>query len=109
MTRGVFHAFSGSPETFRELDRLGEWHVGIGGVLTYKNASIAKTITEIPDTRILLETDSPYLSTGNRSEARGMKSSRIPLIAELLAGLKGLSLSELADRTTSNAQKLFRL
>ena len=82
--------------------------MGIGGVLTYKNASIAKTITEIPDTRILLETDSPYLSPvpfrGKRNE-----SSRIPLIAELLAGLKGLSLSELADRTTSNAQKLFRL
>ncbi|MBR1996455.1 MAG: TatD family hydrolase, partial [Paludibacteraceae bacterium] len=46
--RGVFHAFSGSIETFRELQRLGDWYVGIGGVLTYKKASIAETVREIP-------------------------------------------------------------
>ena len=57
--RGVFHAFSGSIETFRELQKLGDWYVGIGGVLTYKKASIAQTVKEIPLERILLETDSP--------------------------------------------------
>ena len=40
--RGVFHAYSGSAETFRELQRLGDWYIGIGGVLTYKKASIAE-------------------------------------------------------------------
>ena len=58
--RGVFHAFSGSIETYRELQKLGDWYVGIGGVLTYKKASIAETVKEIPLERILLETDSPY-------------------------------------------------
>ena len=60
--RGVFHAYSGSGETFRELRKLGDWYIGIGGVLTYKKASIAETVKSIPLERILLETDSPYLT-----------------------------------------------
>ena len=58
--RGVFHAYSGSVETFRELQKLGDWYIGIGGVLTYKKASIAETVKQLPPDRILLETDSPY-------------------------------------------------
>ena len=60
--RGVFHAFSGSAETFRELQKTGDWYIGIGGVLTYRKASIAETVRQIPLERILLETDSPYLT-----------------------------------------------
>lgn len=106
--RGVFHAFSGSAETFRELRRLGDWYIGIGGVLTYKNASIAQTVKEIPIDRILLETDSPYLTPvpfrGRRNE-----SSHIPLIASKLAGLTGTDTGEIAARTTENARKLFKI
>lgn len=104
--RGVFHAFSGSIETFRELQRLGDWHVGIGGVLTYKKASIAETVREIPMERILLETDSPYLTPvpfrGKRNE-----SAYIPHIASRLAELTGRTVEETAEITTDNAQKLF--
>lgn len=104
--RGVFHAFSGSIETFRELQRLGEWYVGIGGVLTYKKASIAETVREIPMERILLETDSPYLTPvpfrGKRNE-----SAYIPHIASRLAELTGRTVEETAEITTDNAQKLF--
>lgn len=107
-TRGVFHAYSGSRETFRELDRLGDWYIGIGGVLTYKKASIAETVKDIPLDRILLETDSPYLTPvpfrGKRNE-----SSYIPYIAQKLAELKGLEISEIAATTTENAHKLFRI
>lgn len=107
-TRGVFHAYSGSRETFRELDRLGDWYIGIGGVLTYKKASIAETVKDIPLDRILLETDSPYLTPvpfrGKRNE-----SSYIPYIAQRLAELKGLDISEIAATTTENAHKLFRI
>ncbi len=106
--RGVFHAFSGSAETFRELSRIGEWHIGIGGVLTYKKASIAQTVKDIPADRILLETDSPYLTPvpyrGKRNE-----SAYIPFIAAKLAELTGMDMEEIAARTTENAQKLFNL
>lgn len=104
--RGVFHAFSGSVETFRELSRTGDWYIGIGGVLTYKKASIAETVKQIPLERILLETDSPYLTPvpfrGKRNE-----SSYIPHIAGKLAELCGTTLEEVAHTTTENAQKLF--
>ena len=104
--KGVFHAYSGSIETFRELQKLGEWYIGIGGVLTYKKASIAETVREIPLDRILLETDSPYLTPvpfrGKRNE-----SSYIPHIATRLSELTGKSMEEVAQTTTSNAEKLF--
>lgn len=106
--RGVFHAFSGSAETFRELQRLGDWYIGIGGVLTYKKASIAETVKQIPLERILLETDAPYLTPvphrGKRNE-----SSYIPLIAGFLASQTGRPIEEIAYQTTENARKLFNI
>ncbi len=104
--RGVFHAYSGSAETYRELRRLGDWYIGIGGVLTYKKASIAETVKQIPPDRILLETDSPYLTPvpfrGKRNE-----SAYIPHIAARLAELTGKDVAEIAAQTTENAEKLF--
>ena len=106
--RGVFHAYSGSAETFRELQRLGDWYIGIGGVLTYKKASIAETVRQIPLDRILLETDSPYLTPvphrGKRNE-----SSYIPIIAAKLSEQTGFPIEEIASTTTDNAHKLFGL
>jgi TatD DNase family protein len=106
--KGVFHAYSGSVETWRELQKLGDWYVGIGGVLTYKKASIAETVKEIPLDRILLETDSPYLTPvpfrGKRNE-----SSYIPYIADRLAELKGITVEEVSHTTTANARKLFSI
>ena len=106
--RGVFHAYSGSVETFHELQKLGEWYIGIGGVLTYKKASIAETVKNIPLERILLETDSPYLTPvphrGKRNE-----SSYIPHIAEKLALQKEIDIAEVAHITTANAKRLFRI
>lgn len=106
--RGVFHAYSGSVETFHELQKLGDWYIGIGGVLTYKKASIAETVKNIPLERILLETDSPYLTPvpyrGKRNE-----SSYIPHIAEKLALQKEIDIAEVAHVTTANAKRLFRI
>lgn len=106
--KGVFHAFSGSIETFRQLDRYGDWYVGIGGVLTFRKASIADTVSDIPLERILLETDSPYLTPvphrGERNE-----SAYIPFIASFLAMKKGVGIEETASVTTENAIRLFNL
>lgn len=106
--RGVFHAYSGSVETFHELQRLGDWYIGIGGVLTYKKASIAETVKNIPLERILLETDSPYLTPvpfrGKRNE-----SSYVPYIAAKLAEQTGRGMEEIAAVTTENAKRLFAL
>lgn len=106
--KGVFHAFSGSIETYREIQKLGDWYIGIGGVLTYKKASIAETVKGIPLERILLETDSPYLTPvpfrGKRNE-----SGYIPYIADRLAEILSKDISEIADITTENARKLFMI
>lgn len=106
--RGVFHAYSGSIETYRQIERLGDWYIGIGGVLTYKKASIAETVRDIPLDRILLETDCPYLTPvpfrGKRNE-----SSYIPHIAARLSEILGKGIEEIAETTTANAEKLFRI
>ena len=82
--------------------------MGIGGVLTYKKASIAETVKQIPLERILLETDSPYLTPvphrGKRNE-----SGYIPHIAAKLSEQTGAPLEEIAEITTANAYKLFGL
>ena len=106
--RGNLHAFSASAEVFQRMQRYGEWYVGIGGVLTFKNAHIAEDVKRIPLERILLETDSPYLAPtplrGTRNE-----SANIPLIAAKLAELKGVGIEETASVTTHNAQTLFAI
>lgn len=106
--RGNIHAFSGSAELFRQICRYGEWYVGIGGVLTFRKASLADSVRDIPLERIVLETDSPYLTpTPHRGERN--ESSYIPVIAEFLAGRKGIGIGEVARTTTANAKYLFSL
>ncbi len=104
--RGNMHAYSGSLESFMELQRLGDWYIGVGGVVTFKNAGLAEVVREVPLERIVLETDAPYLTPvphrGTRNE-----SSYIPLIAAKIAGLKGVSIEEVAETTTNNAKTLF--
>ena len=104
--RGNMHAYSGSYESFLELQRLGDWRLGVGGVVTFKNASLAEVVRKVPLERIVLETDAPYLTPvpyrGRRNE-----SSLIPLVAGRVAELKGVSVEEVAETTTMNARKLF--
>ena len=104
--RGNLHAFSGSAETAARIRKYGDWSVGIGGVLTFKKAGIAEAVKSIPMEMILLETDAPYLAPtplrGTRNE-----SSYIPLIAAKLAEIKGLSVEQVAETTTTNALRLF--
>ena len=106
--RGNLHAYSGSAETFRELCRYGEWSIGVGGVVTFKNAHLPETVKAVPLDRILLETDAPYMAPtplrGTRNE-----SANIPIIAAKIAGIKGVPLEKVEETTTDNAIKLFNL
>ena len=106
--RGVFHAFSGSYETYSRIASYGNFMVGIGGGVTYKNAGVAKSVEKIPLDRIVLETDSPYLTPvpfrGKRNE-----SSYLVHIAGKIAEIKGCTLEEVAAATTANAYKMFGL
>jgi TatD DNase family protein len=104
---GVFHCFSGSLEEAREIIKLG-FYLGIGGVLTYKNAGVAQVVAQLPLEHIVLETDAPYLTPvpyrGKRNE-----SAYLRLIAEKLAEIKNESLEQVAQITTANARVLFTL
>lgn len=104
--RGVIHCFSYSIELAREYVKMG-FHIGIGGVVTFKNGKKLKEIAqEIPLDRILLETDCPYLAP---VPFRGKRNSSIYIsyIAEEIANLKGITYEEVVAQTEKNGKKLF--
>ena len=104
--RGNLHCFTASYEIYERANRYADFSVGIGGVVTFKNASLAKTLERIPLEKILLETDAPYLAPvpfrGKRNE-----SAYLPLIAAKVAEVKGLPLNRIEEITTHNAETLF--
>lgn len=103
--RGVFHCFSESYELTEEIAAMG-FYFGIGGVLTHKNSGLADAVKDIPPDRILLETDAPYLAPvpfrGKRNEP-----SYVWHVAVRLGEILGKSLTEIAELTTANADRLF--
>ncbi|MDP1623041.1 MAG: TatD family hydrolase [Bacteroidales bacterium] len=103
--KGIFHCFSGNAEQAERAVRMG-FMLGIGGVVTYKNSGLQAVVEQTPLANLLLETDAPWLPPvphrGQRNEP-----SYIPLIAQKIADIKGLSLEQVADTTTENAVRLF--
>ena len=104
---GVMHCFGGSVQEAQHAVEMG-FHLGVGGVVTFKNAGLADVVKAVPLERILLETDAPYLSPvphrGQRNE-----SSYIPIIAQKIADLRGITVAEVAEVTTASACALFHL
>jgi len=101
---GIVHCFSGDAREAKVLTDLG-FYLGIGGVITYKNTTLFQDIADIPLSRIVLETDAPYLSpVPHRGKPNSPKY--IPLIAQKLADLYEVSLDELVNQTTQNALQL---
>ena len=105
--RGIFHCFSGSKESAEQIISM-DFHLGLGGVLTYKNAGVAEAIKDIPMQWLVLETDAPYLSPVPYRGKTNEPSYMIQ-VAMKLAEIKNLPLHEIAAITTSNAKKLFGL
>ena len=105
--RGVFHCFTGSAEEAKRITALGDFYLGIGGVITFPKGGLFETMQIVGAEHCVLETDAPYLAPvpfrGKRNE-----SSYIPHIATKLADACALPLPEIARITTTNAEKLFR-
>jgi TatD DNase family protein len=105
--RGVFHCFTGTFEEAQRAINLG-FVLGIGGVVTFKNGGIDKFLHKIDLKNIVLETDSPYLAPvpfrGKRNE-----SSYIIYVLEKLSEIYGISKEKIAEITSKNAEKVFRL
>lgn len=106
--KGVFHAFSGSAETYMRLKTYGDFMFGIGGVITYKKAGIADTVKTMSLDDIVTETDSPWLTPvphrGQRNEPAFM-----PLVIGKIAFLKDCPASQVDKTTSDNAARMFNL
>ena len=104
--RGVFHCFTGSRKEADEIVELGDFMLGIGGVVTFKNSGLAGNLKDIPLTKLVLETDTPYLAPvpfrGKRNEP-----SYTALVRDKLAEVYQVSAEEIDEITTRNAEKLF--
>jgi TatD DNase family protein len=105
--RGVFHCFSGDVQQARQIIDCN-FMLGIGGVVTFKNAGLDKVIKEIGMNNVILETDAPYLAPvpfrGKRNEPAYTK-----IVAEMLSNITGISIDEIEELTTANATRLFNL
>ncbi|GMQ45133.1 TatD family hydrolase [Vibrio sp. 10N] len=105
--RGVFHCFGGTVEEAKAINDLG-FHLGLGGVSTFKNSGMDKVIPELDLSKVILETDCPYLAPvphrGKRNEP-----AYTELVLKRIADLRQLSTKEVAQVTTNNAKSLFSL
>lgn len=104
--RGVIHCYSYSPEMAEQYLDAG-YYLGVGGVVTYKNAKkLVETVQLAPLSRLLLETDSPYL-TPVPNRGRRNSSLNLPYVVEKIAQLKNVSGEEIIAVTNENARRLF--
>ncbi len=107
--RGVFHCFTGNEQEAKRFLEYDNWMLGIGGVLTFKKSKLPETLRNVvPLSRIVLETDAPYMAPvpyrGKRNE-----SSFIPYIINTLAEVYSTSAENIADITTQNAKTVFTI
>ena len=103
--RGIFHCFTGNIDQAHRIIDLN-FHLGIGGVLTFKNGKISEFLKEIPINKIVLETDSPYLAPSPHRGSRN-ESSYLKIIADKLAVVYNLEIDEICKITQQNSIEVF--
>tara|TARA_B100000902_G_scaffold13596_1_gene16538 strand:+ start:205 stop:966 length:762 start_codon:yes stop_codon:yes gene_type:complete len=103
--RGIFHCFTGNIDQAHQIIDLN-FHLGIGGVLTFKNGKISEFLNEIPINKIVLETDSPYLAPSPHRGSRN-ESSYLKIIADKLAKVYNLEIDEISKITQQNSIEVF--
>ncbi|WP_345913948.1 TatD family hydrolase [Bacillus velezensis] len=105
---GIMHCFTGSAEVARQCMDMN-FYISFGGPVTFKNAKKPKEVAkEIPNDRLLIETDCPFL-TPHPFRGKRNEPSYVKYVAEQLAELKGLTYEEIVSITTENAKRLFRM
>ena len=103
---GIFHCFTGNSEQARHILNYGGFKLGIGGVVTFKNAGLDKTVADLSLNDLVLETDSPYLAPAPYRGKRN-QSAYITRVAEKLADIFNLPTKEVAAITSRNAHTVF--
>jgi TatD DNase family protein len=104
--RGIFHCFTGNIDQANHIINYGDFKIGIGGVVTFKNSGLDNTIEQIDLEHLVLETDSPYLApTPNRGKRN--ESTYLYNIAEKVADIYNISIEDVAKVTTENSKKVF--
>ena len=104
---GIFHCFNGTVDQCRRIADLN-FHMGLGGVITYKNAKLNDMVAYMPQEYMLIETDAPYLSPVPKRGKRN-ESSYIPYIVDKVCGIRNETLELISQYTSLNAQKIFKL
>ncbi|MCG1009482.1 TatD family hydrolase [Salinicoccus sp. ID82-1] len=105
---GIMHAFSGTPDVADEVIDMN-FHVSLGGPVTFKNAQDPKDIAKhVPLDRLLVETDAPFL-TPHPYRGKRNEPALVKLVAEKIAELREISYEDLAKQTTENAEALFKI
>lgn len=105
---GVMHSFSGSWETAKKGLDMG-FYISFGGPITFKNASqLREVLTQVPDDRLLIETDSPYL-TPHPYRGKRNEPAYVRIVAETAAKLKGMEYEQFCKMTTQNARICFNI
>ncbi|MBM7622278.1 TatD DNase family protein [Bacillus tianshenii] len=103
---GIMHCFTGSLEVAKECMEMN-FYISFGGPVTFKNAKKPKEVVkEIPLDMLLIETDCPYL-TPHPYRGKRNEPGYVRFVAEEIAALRGMSVEEVAEKTTANAKKLF--
>jgi TatD DNase family protein len=104
---GVFHCFTGNLDQAEKIINMG-FMLGIGGVITFKNSGLDKVVDELTLDHIILETDAPFLAPvpyrGKRNE-----SAYTQIIAQKIAEIKNITLEAVAEITSANARRLFKI
>jgi len=103
--KGIFHCFSGDPKQANQIIELG-FYLGIGGVVTYKNAGLDKVVQQISLEHLVLETDSPYLPPVP-FRGKPNESAYLTYIAQKIADLHQQPVEKIAEITTLNSEKVF--
>lgn len=106
LPKGIFHCFSGDIVQAEKVLSLGNFKLGIGGVVTFKNSGLDKVVEQLKLHDIVLETDAPYLAPAPHRGKRN-ESAYIPLIAEKIAQIKHITVEEVAAVTSQNAIEIF--
>ncbi len=106
LPKAIFHCFSGTTDQAHKILKLGNFKLGIGGVVTFKNSGLDKVVEQIELEHLVLETDAPYLAP---VPFRGKRNEPVYLleVAKKIAELKQVSILKVAETTTNNAEFIF--